>query len=579
LKDKDFISNADKIRELSKAYSKDDEKSKKLFGGNKANLEKIDTFGNAQNRFNSNVCRALDDTNTSFQELCDKINTLETKLATVVQQNDSLKSRINALQKNDVMVIDSCIKACAENTTLINNYVRKINPTLRDNVNYDGKKEISINTLNDALAFGKEKNLNDIDFNAWSTYYKNILRGELHNISIDGAKNIVTVLCKGALKSFKDANAHNNAFDVYKTLKRSSIYNIKFVSIEDSLEHPIFDGDFICVPSVGAGTYVSVIESALCVLCNDSLDILNDYSELLTQKTIFKLTQEDCFDGLNKDFLEELRYFNDLGIHKYLISSSEVGNMLVKNGLHEATTFSESSFVDVVETFLEESTVKNVITLKDWKDALKKSNKSLAISNQDVIKYHKEHDFNTYASKIFNFMELQNVGLILEDRFDNNKNLNTLDISCGDGRITQECLTYGKCTAIDTNIDYIKDKVKGADVSKLDYISDDVKGSFDAITCFRFINHFDYATRKTIYKKILSNLKDNGIFIMDVPSVTFESSNKKVWQDCELYQKCWTKQSITEELKANGFKIRYIIPTGEDLNNPITWTIGAIKNY
>lgn len=577
MKDKDFISNADKIRELSKAYPKDDEKSKGLFGGKKVTFEKINNFGTTQNRFNSNVCRALEDTNTTFQELCNKINTLETKLVTVVQQNDALKSRINALQKNDVMVIDSCIKACSDNTTLINNYIRKINPTLRDNVNYDGRKEISLPTLNDALAFGRDKNLKDIDFNTWSTSYKNALRNELHNISINGTKNIVTIVCKGALKFLNDETIKNDVFDIYKVLKKSSIYNVKFVSIEDTIEHPLFDGDFLCIPSVNAGTYISIIEPAVCILCDETLDILNDNVQLLTQKSIFKLTGVNPFESLSKELIEELRYFNDLGLHKYLVSSKEISNMLVENGLHEATVFDENSFVDVVETFLEQSTVKNAITLKSWKETLNKNGKHLAMTNQDIVKYHEKHDFNTYTSKVFDFMELQNISVILEDRFENNKNLKILDISCSDGRITQECLAYGKCTAIDTNIELIKDKVKGADISKVDYVSEEFNGTFDAITCFRFISHFDYATRKTIYKKILSNLKDNGILIMDIPSIVFENSSKKDWKDCEVYQKCWTKESIIEELKINGLKVRYVIPTGEDLSNPTTWTIGALK--
>ena len=174
-------------------------------------------------------------------------------------------------------------------------------------------------------------------------------------------------------------------------------------------------------------------------------------------------------------------------------------------------------------------------------------------------------------------MELQNVSLILEDRFDNNKNLNILDISCGNGRITQECLVYGKCTSIDTNTQLISDSVKNANVSKLDYVTQDIDGTFDAITCFRYIHHFDYATRKIIYKKILSNLKNSGILIMDIPSTIFENSTKKDWQNCVLYQKTWTKESLIEELKENGFMARYIIPTGEDLSNPTTWTVGALR--
>lgn len=574
MKDKDFISNAEKIRELSKAYPKDDGKSKGLFGGKKKTVDKINDFGTNQNRFNSNVCRALEDTNSTFEELCNKINTLETKLASVVQQNDALKSRINVLQKNDLMVIDSCIKSSLDNTNLINNYIRKINPNLRNNVNYDGRKEISVTTLSDALSFAKGKDLKDIDFNSWSTSYKNTLRTELHNISLKGTKNIITVVCKGAIKSLDNTSVKNPAFDIYKILKKSSIYNIKFISIED-IDHPIFDGDFICVPSKNTGTYISVIEPSVCVFSD--LNILKENPQLLTLKSILNITTKDTLENIDTDLLQELCYFNDLELHKYLVNSKDTNDILIEKGLHSATIYNENSIVDFVETFLEKSTIKNVLTLKAWKETLQKKNKSLVLSNEDIIKYHENHDFNTNTSKIFDFMELQNVSLILEDRFDNNKNLNILDISCGNGRITQECLVYGKCTSIDTNTQLISDSVKNANVSKLDYVTQDIDGTFDAITCFRYIHHFDYATRKIIYKKILSNLKNSGILIMDIPSTIFENSTKKDWQNCVLYQKTWTKESLIEELKENGFMARYIIPTGEDLSNPTTWTVGALR--
>jgi SAM-dependent methyltransferase len=121
--------------------------------------------------------------------------------------------------------------------------------------------------------------------------------------------------------------------------------------------------------------------------------------------------------------------------------------------------------------------------------------------------------------------------------------------------------------------------------SECDFISDEIEGDFDAVTCFRYIRHFDYRTRKILYSKIRTVMTENGIFIFDVPNRNFELRLKNIngWGNYNIYDVFFTRESISEELEKNGFQIRYIVPAGKGLaekvsaDEPMTWTVGAVK--
>jgi len=789
LKDKNFIQNSDKIKQLNQTYAGDTINTKNplkklvLRTGRKMTFWYVNPFGTSQNEFNNNVSKAFQDTNSTLEDFNSKINNLETKLASVVQQNEALKTRINALQKNDLMIVDSCIKSCSDNTKLINDYIRKVNPEMREGINPNEYKEISSQILTDATTLVRNKKVDEIDFNAWEKSYKETLKKELQNISIAGTKRIIAVVCVGFLKSLGMEAVRNEAFELYRLLKKSSVYNIKFISMEPDLENPIFDGDFLCVPSKGGGKYINLINPTLCVFCESTANILrmDDWS-LILRKGILKLSGQNPVRGIPKNLLDELCHLNDFGVHKYLVESKKASQILVENGFHEPTIsypvvsknkifsnrkrvfnkdnftvgfasspmteeqgsfrgvdllvetvknspnvkfkilwrydtatipeelkqaencsieygrinmekfYSEidcvlipyahvdfnhacslsalesmmsnipvvctdvsgiselvelcnmgevaktdsqsiceaiqkvrnsysmyinhpgyrtlescldtSNLVDIIERATEEPYPKGVVTLRRWNNELKKVDKYLVKGHDSMVEYYQQQEvakkytqqrFTTYALKCFDFMERQNIDIILEDRFENNRNLNILDVACGDGRITQECIKYGKCKSIDSSLamlDIVKDRFKDVptppETAQVDFITDTLDNSFDVITCFRYIRHFEYSTRKQLYKKFASNLSDNGILIFDVPNIKFELALKNTagWQNYNIYDVFWTKESIIEELKNNGFKVKYIIPTGQGLmsnvpenarNLPMTWTIGAIK--
>ena len=115
-----------------------------------------------------------------------------------------------------------------------------------------------------------------------------------------------------------------------------------------------------------------------------------------------------------------------------------------------------------------------------------------------------------------------------------------------------------------------------------------INKNYDAVTCFRYIRHFEYATRKLIYDKFRNILTEDGILIFDVPNIDFELPLKKIkgWDKYNIYDVFFDRETIEEELRLSGFRIKYIIPTGQGLmtdlpanirNKPVTWTVGAVK--
>lgn len=742
MEDNNFKYYQEKISKFNKTFKSNDKKAN-LFS--KAVKESIEVFGSSQNEFNDNVSKAFEESNALLENFNNKINVLETKMASILQQNESLKSRINALQRTDLMIVDSCIKSNSENTKLINDYIRKINPEIRNDSAPTGCKEINFQTLTEAIKIPQDST--ELDLNTIGKSYKDTLKKELQKIAIDGTNRIISVVCTGFLNPLGVDSATYQAVQIYKLLKKSSVYRVKFISIENSLEHPILDGNFLCIPAKGCGQYLRVINSKLNIFCSNTLDIfsLDDYS-LVSQKGLVIITGQNPISDASTDLVEQLSYANDFGIHTYMVQSNNASDILMEKGFHKPSilypiinkyrlpsvnkkslsrddftigvvstitandnsgvsllaniikeksnykfrvlwnsstevpdglskaenctivkeskledfystidcllvpyvdtnnescpesalevmlldipvvcteicgiaelikisnlgeiappnnidicnaldrvlynynnyrsnigysklenSLDYSNLVDTIERFTEVNYPNGYISLNVWKDSLKKTNKNLIKGEKAILDYYdklsKVEPPTDSVGRVLSYLELQNLGIILEDRYENSKNLNILDISCKNDRITSQCKNYGKCTPNDS------------------FLASTVDGSYNVITCFDYLQHLEYSSRKIIYNKIFKSLNNSGIFVLNVPNIYFDLvfKNSKGWQNYDIYSMAWSKDSIIEELKENGLKVQYIIPVGQGLNVdapdsikniPISWTIGAIK--
>ncbi len=155
---------------------------------------------------------------------------------------------------------------------------------------------------------------------------------------------------------------------------------------------------------------------------------------------------------------------------------------------------------------------------------------------------------------------------------------------------SQEDIKYGYCVAMDASkamLNLVQERfrdVVNLEVKEGDYFIDPVEGEFDVITTFRYIRHFPYKDRVRLYEKIRSNLKQDGWLIFDVPNVRYECPQRLAngWGNFNIYDVFWSEKSIIRELTENGFRIGGLMPVGNrltaDNDEPMTWTIAAIKN-
>ncbi len=329
---------------------------------------------------------------------------------------------------------------------------------------------------------------------------------------------------------------------------------------------------------------VEAMENGIPVLCTD----ISGISEIVTACGMGEAAPPEC---------EPM----SAALNKILSGYEIYTSPLKKQSLDKY--LDNSDLLNIIESEAERDFTAKPVTLYEWDRRLKLNEKYLVQGHRQMKEYYQQQEvadkytavrFTSRALKSFDFIERQNIGIIIDSAF-HEKTPEILDVACGDGRITGECLRHGNVTSIDASnamLNIVKNRFAESDnipVTKIcDVITDDITKKYDVITCFRYIRHFDYKTRKLIYKKFLDSLNENGIIIFDVPNIDLELPLKEAtgWQNYNIYDVFWTKNGIAEELKNNGLKIKYIIPTGQGLMSqlpddirrlPMTWTVGAVK--
>jgi SAM-dependent methyltransferase/glycosyltransferase involved in cell wall biosynthesis len=281
--------------------------------------------------------------------------------------------------------------------------------------------------------------------------------------------------------------------------------------------------------------------------------------------------------------------------HYFEYSSREKALLLRKE-------LSDLNVIAEIDNYAESYLPVNITTIGEWKKALESAGRELVKGPEEIKAYYSQFEvaenynedrFMQYPENCIDLLERTSIGNIIKDKFKGTE-LNILDIAPGDGRIVQEDIKYGNCTGVDASEAMLKVlRKRFANNSNLktkiaDYFENDIEGKFDVITTFRYIRHFEYFQRKILYKKILNNLSEHGILIFDVPNIKFEMPvrNQNGWDKYNIYDIFTTKEDMIAELEENGFKVEYVIAIGNNLmdnipkecvNEPITWTFGAVK--
>ena len=256
-------------------------------------------------------------------------------------------------------------------------------------------------------------------------------------------------------------------------------------------------------------------------------------------------------------------------------------------------------FVQYAESCIAEAVPEGVVTLYEWDRQLKLENRHLVrgaaalrayYQRQDVAEEYMDERFSAYPQNCFDLMERQSVSVLLNHYLQGRHDANLLDLASGTGRILQEQLQFGSCTACDASpamLRSLRERFGSGKVSleQLDILSDEIPGCYDAVTIFRFIRHYDYAVRQKLWKKLRDLIGENGVLLFDVPNVRFEIPHRirNGWGKYHIYDVFWSRRSIEKELRDNGLQLAALVPVGQGLysmprayrDEPMTWTAAA----
>lgn len=258
----------------------------------------------------------------------------------------------------------------------------------------------------------------------------------------------------------------------------------------------------------------------------------------------------------------------------------------------------QDNLLDEVERIADIYRPDNIVTLDEWAIMASQKENDLVIGQDEIKRYYSQFEvaehynddrFMTYPENCFDIWERCTIQTLIERKAKGNQ-LEILDIAPGDGRILQEDIKYGNCVGMDASeamLNLVRERFADSERLKTvegDYFTDEIEQSFDIITTFRYIRHFTYLDRQKLYRKIRSNLKQDGVLIFDVPNIKYECEQRAIngWGHFNIYDMFWSKEGITSELQQNGFRVDCMIEVGNGLTavngEPMTWTIAAIKN-
>ena len=239
----------------------------------------------------------------------------------------------------------------------------------------------------------------------------------------------------------------------------------------------------------------------------------------------------------------------------------------------------------------------NFITLQQWNSELEEVGKYLVkghdkikeyYQNQEIAQDYNYNRFIQYPGNCYDIMERASINIILGQILkDKVGKIDILDIACGDGRIVQEDIKWGACTAIDSSVEMlniVRDRFQTENnliTRQCDFLVDELPDKYDVVTTFRYIRHYDGYQRKKIYQKVRNALRDGGILIFDVCNIEYSMEDRKKagWKGFNIYDVFWTEETIRNEMGENGFDVAYLLPVEiKSINQgPVSWTIGAVK--
>lgn len=480
--------------------------------------EAMKNFGNNQNEFNQ---KTLDCFNTLF-ERCQRLeNALaseaiarkkaESAVSSLKKEYDSVKLR-SSLNSNQLEKIDGALARLSSRTE---DYVLHIAPGARLKDRPKGCHQAMVDSLinmperiesiKKAEGEIRDKRLRDLE--------KLCMKAISKELSFFNAYEEIRIDFYGADKY---------AEIIYKNLCRNSIYKIEQGSMS---EH--------------SGRYF--------VHCGETAEVPE--KAFLKSGMIF-ITGRSPLDGLDEEYINDLKFMNDCGMHSYTAMNADAYNVLKKAGFRciAAATSEELASGKVISAV--ESGIENAVPAGSEK----------------------------YSRLV---KKLENVGIIFARTADDILGYILNGKSSGD--CTLRCISSLEKTA---SAAVIKNYFGTAAITTSD-ISQNNEKQYDLVTGFDYINHFDYKDRKSLYQKAKTMIAPGGLLLFSGKNPVTAIKLRAIdgWEKYSAYEAMWTSNQLVTELEENGFQVRFIIPTGTGLYDmlpqkykelPTMYIVGAV---
>ena len=245
--------------------------------------------------------------------------------------------------------------------------------------------------------------------------------------------------------------------------------------------------------------------------------------------------------------LANLKFLNDCGLHSYVTLNDKVFKEFIEKGFRCVTNVSpdklmSADIIRLVEKALETAVPAGAVSLGTLTDSLDSSAEYYLTDPIDISDYTQNRR-EVYPYNCLGVME-------------------------------NAILASIKSNSFPTGI------VKSCRVGTA------LEGTYNLVDGMNYINHLNYENRKKAYEHAKLLLEPDGIFVMNgydsVVGVKVRSI--KGWNYFPSYEALWTKQQLIAELEENGFRIKFVIPTGAGLfdnlpqkykKSPAEWIIAA----
>ncbi len=258
------------------------------------------------------------------------------------------------------------------------------------------------------------------------------------------------------------------------------------------------------------------------VICGDHLFIPRKF---MLSSSVIVITGEYPLEELNEEEIKNLKFLNDCGLHTYVTLTEEGRNALIDKGFRNVTylkakKLAEGEIVKIAERAFESAVPSGAVSLNTLREIFDSFNDYYLTLPEDIEEYVEERKI-VYPYDCLTVMEKAAINAIKNDHYTT-------------GNVIS-------CRLIKTE-----------------------EGKFNFIDGMNYVNHLTCSKRRKLYARVTEMLEPDGLFVMNAfdAVVGIKVRSIKGWNYLPNYESLWTRDQLIQELRQNGFKIKYLLPTG-----------------